>query len=96
MSNTTKLTEAEIESAIADKLSCSLAEANRHLNALKKVLLEEVPARKGFSLGGVLIGTVKVRKARIGRNPKTGETIAIPEKRVISMKAGKILADAVS
>ncbi len=40
-------------------------------------------------------GTFKVKqtKARMGRNPKTGETIQIPAKRKISFKAAKDLKD---
>ena len=40
-------------------------------------------------------GTFKVdkRKARTGRNPRTGETIKIKAKKVVKFKAGKALAD---
>ena len=39
---------------------------------------------------------VKSRAARTGRNPRTGEAIAIPASRVPSFKAGKALKDAVN
>lgn len=43
------------------------------------------------------LGTFSVaeRAAREGRNPKTGEAIAIPARKVAKFKAGKKLADAV-
>lgn len=34
---------------------------------------------------------VKSRRPRIGRNPKTGATVPIPEKKVVSFKAGMIM-----
>jgi len=34
---------------------------------------------------------VKTRKARVGRNPKTGVTVPIPEKRVVTFKSGMIM-----
>ena len=40
-----------------------------------------------FSLG--------VRQARKGRNPKTGESVAVPEKSVVKWKAGKEMRDGV-
>lgn len=34
---------------------------------------------------------VKSRKSRVGRNPKTGATVPIPEKRIVSFKPGMIM-----
>ncbi len=34
---------------------------------------------------------VKTRKPRIGRNPKTGVTVPIPEKKVVSFKSGMVM-----
>ena len=40
--------------------------------------------------------SVSKRKARIGRNPQTGETIKIKAKKVPKFKAGKDLTDAIA
>jgi integration host factor subunit beta len=37
--------------------------------------------------------SVKKRDARIGRNPRTGETVAVEEKHVPFFKTGKLLRD---
>ncbi|HRR39297.1 MAG TPA: HU family DNA-binding protein [Candidatus Paceibacterota bacterium] len=54
---------------------------------------------KNISKGVVLTGfgtfSVSKRKARNGRNPKTGETIKIPATKVPRFKAGKALKQAV-
>lgn len=34
---------------------------------------------------------VKSRKSRIGRNPKTGTTVPIPERNVVSFKVGMVM-----
>lgn len=34
---------------------------------------------------------VKTRKPRIGRNPKTGVTVSIPERKVVTFKSGMIM-----
>jgi len=40
--------------------------------------------------------TVRVRRAKEGRNPKTGEKVSIPEKRVPFFKVGKELREIVN
>jgi integration host factor subunit beta len=40
--------------------------------------------------------TVRVRRAKEGRNPKTGEKVAIPEKRIPFFKVGKELRELVN
>jgi DNA-binding protein HU-beta len=44
-----------------------------------------------ISLVGFGTFSVGVRSQREGRNPRTGETITIPESKVVKFKAGKIL-----
>ncbi len=34
---------------------------------------------------------VKSRRSRIGRNPKTGQTVPIPERKVVSFKVGMVM-----
>jgi len=34
---------------------------------------------------------VKSRKPRVGRNPKTGTVVAIPERKVVSFRAGMVM-----
>jgi nucleoid DNA-binding protein len=34
---------------------------------------------------------VKARKSRIGRNPKTGTTVPIPERKVVTFKVGMVM-----
>jgi len=54
--------------------------------------------KKGSSVTLIGFGTFSVynRKARKGKNPRTGETIKIAAKKVPKFKAGKALSDAVS
>ena len=53
--------------------------------------------KKGKPVKLVRFGTFSVskRKARVGRNPQTGEKINIPAKKVAKFKAGKVLSDTV-
>lgn len=53
--------------------------------------------RKGDAVTFVGFGTFKTsqRKARLARNPRTGESIKIPRRRVVRFVAGKALKNAV-
>ncbi len=74
----------------------SKAEAERKLDALLGTF-EEVLV-KGEEVNFVGWGKFEVKEtpARPGRNPKTGEDIEIPAKKVVKFKAGKTLADKVN
>ena len=40
--------------------------------------------------------TTKLRNARIGRNPKTGEPVAIPQKKMPFFKMGKLMKERIN
>ena len=52
-------------------------------------------AKNGFVFPGVGKLVVVNRKARMGRNPQTGEAIKIPAKRVLKFRIAKAMKDAV-
>ncbi len=78
---------------MAQKASLSKADAERALDAFVGAISEELAACGDVQLTGVLSLKVDVRPAREGRNPKTGEKIKIPAKKIIKCKAGKQLTD---
>ena len=51
------------------------------------------PAANRVELRGFGAFSVKKRDARIGRNPRTGESVDVDEKHVPFFKAGKLLRD---
>ena len=55
--------------------------------------LNKTQAGDSISLVGFGTFSVKDRKARTGRNPKTGEELSIPASKVPSFKAGKNLKE---
>ena len=48
-------------------------------------------AGKTVELRNFGVFKVKTRKPRIGRNPKTGVTVSIPERKVVTFKSGMIM-----
>lgn len=88
------MNKAEFIDAVAKKSGASKKVATDVVNAAIAVTEEAVKKGDGVSIAG--FGSLKVvsRAARQGRNPKTGETIKIPAKKVVKFKAGKELAAA--
>ncbi len=80
--------------AIATKSNLTKVQAGHALDAVISTIGETLAAGDNIALVGFGTFSVKVRQARIGRNPKTRETINIPETKVPGFKAGKGLKDA--
>lgn len=89
------MNRTELIDLIADKAELTKAAACRALDALLEGVT--VSLQKGDPVVLVNFGTftVKLRAAREGRNPLTGEKIKINAAKVVGFKAGKALKDAV-
>lgn len=88
------MNKAELVKAIAAKTSTK-KEAAEFVDHLFETLVMTLKKKQPIAIAG--FGTFKVRdrKARMGRNPKTGEAIKIPAKKKIVFRAAKQLKEAV-
>jgi DNA-binding protein HU-beta len=89
------MTKEELIEKVVSNARLSKADAARAVNALIGSITSAL--KKGQSVTLVGFGTFKVskRKARKGRNPRTGEIISIKAAKVPKFSAGKSLKDAV-
>ena len=87
------MTKSQILSGIAEAAEISKKQAAAALDAL--VCLAYKGAKKGFMVPGLGKLVLVDRKARMGRNPATGETISIPAKKVVKFRVAKAAKDAV-
>ena len=89
------MTKDELIEKVASGAGLSKADAARVINATIESITSAL--KKGQSVTLVGFGTFKIskRKARKGRNPRTGETITIKAAKVPKFTAGKSLKDAV-
>lgn len=90
------MTKEELIEKVASGARLSKADAGRAVNALIGSITSAL--KKGQNVTLVGFGSFKVskRKARKGRNPRTGETITIKAAKVPRFSAGKTLKDAVN
>ena len=90
------MNKTELVAAVAVKTGMSKKDSEKAVNAAFDSITEALAAGEKVQLVGFGAFEVKERNARVGRNPKTKETIEIPASRVASFKVGKALKDAVS
>jgi DNA-binding protein HU-beta len=87
------MTKAKIVAALAEKMDMPKKQVAAFLEAVAGLAYKE--AKNGFTLPGVGKLVVRNRKARIARNPQTGEPIKVPAKRVLKFVVAKAAKDAV-
>lgn len=90
------MNKSELIDAVANKSGLTKADSERAVKALVETVTGAL--KKGDQVTMIGFGTflVRERKARQGRNPRTGETIQIKAANNPAFKAGKALKDAVN
>lgn len=89
------MTKADLIEKMANDAGVSKSVAAKALDSLIESIVKSV--KKGNKVALVGFGTFALtkRKARKGRNPRTGETISIKAAKVPKFSAGKTFKDAV-
>ena len=87
------MTKSATMSHLAQKSNLSKKQVGELFDELVTLACKE--AKNGFVLPGFGKLVLSNRKARIGRNPQTGEPIKIPAKRVCKFRLAKSLKDTV-
>lgn len=83
------MNKGELVDAIADKANVTKKQADAVLTAALETIVDTVSNGDKVSLVGFGSFESRERKAREGRNPKTGATMQIPATRVPTFAAGK-------
>ncbi len=89
------MTKAELIAEMAKNAKISKAAAGKALEALVGGVKTALKKKQRVTLVGFGTFSVSERKARKGRNPRTGKEIKIPARRVPKFTAGKAFKDAV-
>ncbi|MER3447198.1 MAG: DNA-binding protein [Candidatus Dadabacteria bacterium] len=87
------MTKSQIADHLAKKADLTKRTAIQVLDELAALAYKE--AKNTFTLPGIGKLVLVNRKARIGRNPATGEEIKIPAKKVVKFRVAKACKDSV-
>ena len=88
--------KSDIVARVATQTSLSKADAAGAVDAVLSAISDALAQGEAVSIAGFGTFSVKHRAARQGRNPRTGEPVAIAASKLPSFKAGKGLRDAVN
>ncbi|MCK6491867.1 MAG: HU family DNA-binding protein [Nitrospira sp.] len=87
------MTKSQIADHLAGKAGITKKTAVQLLDDLASLAYRE--AKNAFVVPGIGKLVLANRKARMGRNPQTGEPIKIPAKRVVKFRVAKMAKDAI-
>lgn len=68
-------------------------QAEKTIEIILTEIMNALAQGNRVELRGFGVFSLRERKARTGRNPRTGELVKVPEKNVPFFKAGKLLRD---
>ena len=88
-----KMTKSQIASHLAEKAEISKKQAGAFIEAQAELAYKQ--AKNSFTIPGIGKLVLVNRKARIGRNPATGQEIQIPAKKVVKFRVAKAAKDAI-
>lgn len=89
------MNRAELVEAIASQTNQSKADTERFITAFLSTVEKNIKKKEGVKLVGFGTFAIAKRKARVGRNPQTGEEVKIPARTVPVFKPGSALKEIV-
>ncbi len=87
------MTKSKVAAHLAGKMDMSKRAAGTFMEELAGLAYKE--AKNSFTIPGIGKLVLVNRKARMGRNPQTGEPIKIPARRVVRFRVAKAAKDAI-
>lgn len=88
------MTKSQIMTTLAESTGLAKKDVVSFMETLTELALTQVKSNGEFVLQGIGKLVRVDRKARMGRNPATGETIKIPAKTVVKFRVAKAAKDA--
>lgn len=85
------MTKKDIVMKIAEETGLKQIDVKEVVQKTLDHITNSVAAGNTVELRNFGVFKVKTRRPRIGRNPKTGVTVSIPERKVVTFKSGMIM-----
>ncbi|HZD30510.1 MAG TPA: HU family DNA-binding protein [Candidatus Angelobacter sp.] len=92
----TGMTKTQLVRHVAEKHELSNKQVAALLDYLAEVAIKETKKNGVFVVPGLGRLVKSARKARVGRNPQTGEAINIPAKTVVKFRVAKAVKDTIA
>ncbi|MSO45261.1 MAG: HU family DNA-binding protein [Acidobacteria bacterium] len=95
MTEARRMGKSELLAHFAERFEVKRTQARDFFDALTELAEKELKRSGEFVLPGMVKLVVQKRKARMGRNPATGEAIKIAAKTVVKARIAKPLKDSI-
>lgn len=82
------MTKKEIIMSISESTDLKQVDVKEVVQRTFDMITESLEKGDKVELRNFGIFKVKIRKGRLGRNPRTGDSVTIPDKKVVSFKSG--------
>jgi len=89
------MTKSQIVSHFAEKFELSKRTSGTIIEEVAALAIAETKKTGSFTVPGIGKLVLAKRKARMGRNPATGQAIKIPAKTVVKMRIAKAAKEAI-
>ncbi len=90
------MTKTQLVRTMAEKLELSNKQVSGFLEQLADTAVQETKKNGEFTIPGIGKLVKAERKARLGRNPQTGEAIKIKAKTVVKFRVAKVAKDTIA
>ena len=85
------MTKKDIVIKIAEEADLKQTDVKKVVQKTLDSIIESLFKGETVELRNFGVFKVKSRKPRVGRNPKTGTAVSIPERKVVTFKAGMVM-----
>ena len=89
------MTKSELLSTLAEQTGLKKTEVSSVMDSLVSTVYKTLKKEKKIKLEGMGVFQLKDRKARMARNPRTGEMVKVPAKKVVKLRVTKDMKEAV-
>jgi len=83
------MTKRELVIRVANKLGITQSTVAKIIEGAYETISQTLAEGKRWELRDFGVFEVKTRASRIGRNPRTGEQVPVPERKVVTFRPGK-------
>jgi len=89
------VTKKDIVIKVSNDTNLTQIDVKKIVQRMLDVIVDSLERGETVELRNFGVFKVKARRGRLGRNPRTGEEVAVPEKKVVVFKPGLILKNKV-
>ncbi len=90
------MTKRELVIRVANKLGMTQSDVAKIVEGIFETISRSLAAGERWELRDFGVFEVKTRASRIGRNPRTGDQVPVPERKVVTFRPGKKMKELIS